>query len=198
MVILFSCSKTGGESYTINSAEDINEFVKDQKEILMYEKKIKEVNYKLNYISNEQMALKQVSDLSKINQIQFDSIVRDYDSLLFFNLEISIDNFNDDLLKYKLGGDVEFNYSQLVEYYAFKMQRDINMVQNDKDTIPCVLYHYERNYGISPKTNIMLGFKVPSLKNTVFVYENKHLKTGTIKIIIQEKEILNHPHIKIG
>lgn len=196
----FACSKAEKQTYAINSPEDINEFVKEQKENtnLNYSKKIKEVNYNLNYISNEQMALKQVNDISTLNQTQFDSIVHNYDSLLFFNLEISIDNFNDDILKYKLEGDIEFNYSQLVEYYAFKMQKDINLVQNERDTIPCVLYHYERNYGISPKTNIMLGFKPTSLKNTVFVYENKHLKTGTIKFAIQEKEIVNHPHIKIG
>ena len=195
-----ACNKTGTQTYTIKSPDDINEFVQEQKHNtnLNYSKKINDINYTLNYISNEQMALKQINDLSSLNQVQFDSIVHNYDSLLFFNLEISIDNFNDDLLKYNLKGDVEFNYSQLVEYYSFKMQKDINLVQNNRDTIPCVLYHYERNYGISPKTTIMLGFKPVSLKNMVFVYENKHLNTGTIKFAIQEKEIVNHPHIKIG
>lgn len=197
ITVTFSCSKTGSKTYEVNSASDVNEFVKEQKEKSTYEKKIKEVNYKLIYITNEQMALRDIKDLSKIEQTQFDSIIHNYDSLLFFNLEISIDNFNDDILKYKLEGDMESSYTQLVDYYAFKMQKDISIVQNEKDTMPCVLYHYERNYGVSPKTNILLGFKIPKLYNAVFVYENKHLKTGIIKFIIEEKEIKNHPHIKI-
>lgn len=198
LIGLFSCHKTGSNSYSIQSAEDMNDFANEEKEKQTISKKIKEVNYNLQYISNEQMALKDVDDISKISQTQFDSLVKNYDSLLFFNLEISIDNFTDDILKYNLGGDMETNYSRLVEYYSFKMQNDICLVQNEKDTIPCVLYHYERNYGISPKTNVMIGFKPKTLSNLVLVYDNKHLKTGTVKFQIEEKNTVNHPHIKIG
>ena len=185
-------------NYTINSKQDIANFIKENKKTNCYEKKINEVNYKLKYISNEEMALRNVNDIELLNQTRFDSILKDYDSLVFFNLEISIDDFYEDILKYKLDGDVEFNYSQLVEYYSFKMQKDIQLVQNEKDTIPCALYHYERNFGVSPKTNIMIGFKLKNTKNLTFVYENKHLRTSIIKIAIKEEDILKHPHIKIG
>ena len=195
---VFSCKKIPENNYTINSKQDIANFIKENKKTNCYEKKINEVNYKLNYISNEEMALRNVNDIELLNQTRFDSILKDYDSLVFFNLEISIDDFYEDILKYKLDGDVEFNYSQLVEYYSFKMQKDIKLVQNEKDTIPCALYHYERNYGLSPKTNIMIGFKLKNTKNLTFVYENKHLRTSIIKIGIIEEDILNHPHIKIG
>lgn len=197
LAMFSSCRKSDQESYTISSSDDINEFVKEQKETLTYEKKIKEVNYKLYYISNEQMALKQINDISKINQTQYDSIVRNYDSLLFFNLEIDIDNFNGELLQYKLDEDAEASYNDRVDYYAFRMQKNISIVLNERDTIPCMLYHFERNYGISPKSNFMIGFKTPSIKNAVFVYENKCLKTGPIKFALQEKSIVHHPHIKI-
>lgn len=196
--IIVSCHKIGNNSYFIQSVDDINDFINEEKEKQTTSKKIKEVNYNLRYISNEQMALKDVTDISKISQTQFDSLVKNYDSLLFFNLEISIDNFTDDILKYNLGGDMETNYSRLVEYYSFKMQHDICLVQNEKDTIPCVLYHYERNYGISSKTNVMIGFKPKTLSNLVLVYDNKHLKTGTVKFQIEEKNSVNQPHIKIG
>lgn len=197
-ISIFSCKKISENNYTINSKEDITNFIKENKKTNYYEKKINEVNYKLKYISIEEMALRNVNDIELLNQTRFDSILKDYDSLVFFNLEISIDDFYDDILKYKLDGDIEFNYSQLVEYYSFKMQKDIKLVQNEKDTIPCALYHYERNYGLSPKTNIMIGFKLKNTKNLTFVYENKHLRTSIIKIGIIEEDILNHPHIKIG
>lgn len=195
---MLSCHKTGSASYSIQTVEDMNDFANEEKEKQTTSKKIKEVNYNLRYISNEQMALKEVTDITKLSQTQFDSLVKNYDSLLFFNLEISIDNFTDDILKYNLGGDLETNYSRIVEYYSFKMQKDICLVQNDKDTIPCVLYHYERNYGVSPKTNVMLGFKPKTYNQLILVFDNKHLKTGTVKFYIEEKNIVNHPHIKIG
>ena len=195
--LLMSCHKVNQDSYVISSDNDVKEYIKEQQETTTYEKKIKEVNYKLKYISNEQMALQQITDLSTINQVKFDSIVRNYDSLLFFNLEINIDHFEGEILQYKLEGDADLSYSERLDYYAFKMQKDIHIVLNEKDTIPCVLYHFERNYGISPNSNFMIGFKTANLKNAVFVFENNYLKTGPIKFALQENTLLNRPKIMI-
>ncbi|MGZ5485735.1 MAG: hypothetical protein ACXWFB_07490, partial [Nitrososphaeraceae archaeon] len=113
------------------------------------------------------------------------------------NLEIDIDNFNEELLHYKLDENAEVSFNQRVEYYSFKMQKDINIVIAEKDTVPCVLYHFERSYGVSPKNNFMLGFKLSKFKDAVLVYENPFLKTGTIKFALNAQEILHHTHIKI-
>ena len=198
LLIVFSCNKSGKSIVTIHSNEEVKEFIKQEQEANTLNKKIKEVNYQLNYFSSERMALNEIGDITHTTQVQFDSIIRNYDSLLFFNLQISIDNFNDDLLKYNLQGDAEYNYSQLIEYYAYKMQKDVCIVQNEKDTIPCVLYHYERSFGISPITNIMLGFKPKTISDLVLVYDNKHLKTGIVKFKLENKNIINYPHIKIS
>ena len=195
IITLYACNKN--DVFVVSSNSDVKQFIENEKEINSYEKKIKDVNFKLKYISNEQMALQQVSDITKINQVQFDSIVKNYDSLLFFNLQIDIDNFNEELLKYKLGGNIDASYSQRVDYYAFKMQKDINIVLAEKDTIPCMMYHFERNYGVSPKNNFMIGFKLSNFKNAVLVYDNNLLQTGIIKFELKEKEITHHTHIKI-
>ncbi|HEY1041025.1 MAG TPA: hypothetical protein VGF30_16540 [Bacteroidia bacterium] len=200
-VILFflpgSCNKSGNEVFVVSSKDDIKQFIKKENEKYGQEKKIKDINFKLNYISGDQMALRDVQDLEAISQPQFDSIVKNYDSLLVFNLEISIDNFNDELLKYKLDGNIDASYNKRIDYYMFGMQKDINIVLAGKDTVPCILYHFERNYGVSPKNNFMLGFRASSLKDAVLVYENKFLDAGIIKFAINEEEIINHTHIKI-
>ena len=192
-----SCNKSGNEVFVVSSKDDIKQFIKKENEKYGQEKKIKDFNFKLNYISGDQMALRDVPDLEAISQPQFDSIVKNYDSLLVFNLEISIDNFNDELLKYKLDGNIDASYNKRIDYYMFGMQKDINIVLAGKDTVPCVLYHFERNYGVSPKNNFMLGFRASSLKEAVLVYENKFLDAGIIKFAINEEEIINHTHIKI-
>ncbi len=198
LLAMYGCKPSGENSYAINSGSDMKDFFDKESKKNTYETRIKDVGFKLKYISNEQMALQQIQDISNVTQSKFDSLVKDYDSLLFFNLQIDIDNFNDELLKYKLGENMDAEYNQRVDYYSFGMQKDINIVLYEKDTVPCVLYHFERNYGISPKNNFMLGFKVSSLKNAVLVYDNKFLKTGTIKFALKEEEILNHPHIKFN
>ncbi len=198
LITLYSCKRNSDNSCVINSDSDAREFIEKESEKNTYKKRIKEVDFKLKYISNEQMALEDMKGLSEVTQAGFDSIIKNYDSLLFFNLEVTIDNFNEEMLKYKLGENPEASYNDRIDYYSFRMQKDINLVLSEKDTVPCILYHYERNYGVSPKNNFMIGFKTSKIRNAVLVYDNKFLNTGTVKFALNEQEILNHPKIKIN
>ncbi len=195
LCVLSSCQKTGTGTYEIASASDAKAFADAESEKHSYETKIKDVNFTLKHISNEQMALRDLGDLSKASQASFDSILKGYDSLLFFNLEVSMDGFSDELLHYKpeQGG----SFDDRVTYYAFGMQKDICIVLAEKDTIPCTMYHYERNYGVSPKNKFILGFKASQLKDAVLVYDNKFLTTGPVKFALNEQELFTHSQIKI-
>jgi len=196
--VLCSCQKTGTGTYDIASAADAKAFVDAESEKKSYETKIKDVNLELKYISGEQMALRDLGDVSQATQAAFDSIVKGYEGLLFFNLEVSIDGFSEELLHYKPDVMNAGDFDKRVAYYAFDMQKDICIVQADKDTIPCTMYHYERNYGISPKNNFMLGFHASHLKDAVLVYDNKYLTTGPVKFALNEQELFTHPQIKIN
>jgi hypothetical protein len=194
--MLLSCQKQGGRSYEISSASDAKAFVEAEAEKHAYETKIKDVNLTLKYISNEQMALRDLDDLSKATQASFDSILKGYDSLLFFNLEVSIDHFNEELLHYKPEQGASFE--ERVAYYSFDMQKNICIVVAEKDTIPCTMYHYERNYGVSPKNTFMLGFEASHLKNAVLIYDNQFLTTGPVKFALRDQDLFTHPQIKIN
>lgn len=196
--VICACKQQGAGVYNVSSASDAKAFVEAESKKNSYETKIKEVNFILKHISNEQMALRDLGDISHASQATFDSILKGYDSLLFFNLEISIDNFTEEMIHYKLNASEEAAFDKRTAYYAFDMQKDISIVLADKDTIPCAMYHYERNYGVSPKNNFMLGFNVSQLKNAVLVYDNKYLTTGPVKFALNEQELFTHPQIKIN
>lgn len=198
LYVFVSCQKQGVQTYEITSGADVQKFVNTNKEKNVYTTKIDNVNFKLTYISKEEMALREVEDLSKMTQASFDSLVKAYDQLLMFNLEVEIDGFNEEMLHYKLDGNAEASFNERVQYYAFHMQKDIHLVLNEKDTIPCSMYHFERNYGISPKNNFMFGFNTATIKNAVVVYNNAYLTTGPVKFALNEQDILNHPQIKIN
>lgn len=198
LTLLLSCGRQGMQSYEISSGRDAEKFVEAEKEKNTYEKKIKEVNFRLRYISHEQMALRDLGDLSKATQTSFDSLVKGYEDFLFFNLEIEIDHFNEEMIHYMPDPNSMPGFEERTAYYSFGMQKDISIVLAEKDTIPCTVYHYERNYGVSPKNNFMLGFRSGAVKNAVLIYDNTCLTTGPVKFALNEQELLNHPKIKIN
>ena len=49
------------------------------------------------------------------------------------------------------------SYEQKVDYFSSKLGRRIKLMVN-LDTIPCAMYHFERNFGVAPYQSIQLGF----------------------------------------
>lgn len=194
-----SCGKPSRQSYALSSAADVKAFVADEEKKKHYETKIQEVNVKLRHISGEEMALREIGDLSKATQAMFDSAAKAYQGKLYFNLELSIDGFNEELMHYRPDpSGSEAAFEERVSYYSFGMQKDICIVVAEKDTIPCTMYHYERNYGVSPNNRFMLGFEASGLKNAVLVYDNPYLPTGPVKFALSEQDLSSHPQIKIN
>jgi hypothetical protein len=113
----------------------------------------------------------------------------------YYTLRISSDK-DQDLLKAGVRNDNDY-YSRL-EYFTSVMQDDIKLVDGS-DTIACALYHYERNYNLSPYTNVMLGFEngLQEKKGAerTLILNDQVLGIGTIKLSIQEENIANMPEL---
>jgi hypothetical protein len=193
-----ACGKHGPQSYEISSQAEAGAFLENENETNFYETKLKEVNFKLSYIPAEAMALRGLGDLSQATQASFDTLVKSYDGLLFFDLEISIDHFNEEMIHYGLTANDEASFENRVAYYSFGMQKDICLVIDGKDTVSCTAYHYERNYGVSPQNHFMLGFRTSRVKDAVLVYHNQLLATGPVKFALKEQDLLYHPKITIN
>lgn len=198
LFVLCSCGKPEPHSYHISSQDEAKAFLESESEKNFYETKLKDVNFKLNYIPSETMALRELGDLSQATQASFDTLVKSYQDLLFFDLEISIDHFNEEMIHYGPISNDEASFENRVTYYSFGMQDDICLVMAGKDTIPCTAYHYERNYGVSPKNHFMLGFRASRVKDAVLVYHNQLLATGPVKFALKDQDLVYHPKIKIN
>ena len=197
--LVSSCGKQSPQSYVLSTPGEVKAFLADKEKKNNYETKIQEVNFKLRHISGEEMALREFGDLPKATQAMFDSAAKAYEGKLYFRLEISIDGFNEELMHYRPDASgSEAAFEERVSYYSFGMQKDICIVVAEKDTIPCTMYHYERNYGVSPNNRFMLGFEASALKNAVLVYDNPYLPTGTVKFALSEQDLSSHPQIKIN
>lgn len=54
----------------------------------------------------------------------------------------------------------EYSFEDRVLYFSTELQRNLKMIIG-KDTMSCVLYHFERNFGIAPYLSLHAGFESP-------------------------------------
>lgn len=94
----------------------------------------------------------------------------------------------------------ETQFGERVNYMMSEMQYDFALIDGS-DTLPCVFYHFERNFNLSPENNILLGFE----KNTkagelicdkTLYYTDHLLDCGPVLIKIKAEDIENIPELK--
>src|SRR5690606_10624522 len=89
----------------------------------------------------------------------------------------------------------EHEYSQRLQYFSDLVQYDLSLEENN-DTLTCQLFHFERNYGVAPYNNIVLGFPKPTQESTkTLVFNDQILGIGKIKLKIEKENIDNIPNI---
>jgi hypothetical protein len=93
----------------------------------------------------------------------------------------------------------ENEYYERLEYFMNDIQQDIYLVE-DKDTLPCVLNHFERTYGLAPFNNFVLGFHKSNNKQVdkLFVYDDQLFGTGKVMIGIKASDINQAPQLKLN
>ncbi len=93
----------------------------------------------------------------------------------------------------------EQQYYGRLEYFMSSMQDDISLVQGN-DTLPCLLFHFERNYGMTPSANFVLGFDKPQngmeYADRILMYYDRILGCGPVKLSISGKSISNIPKLE--
>jgi hypothetical protein len=74
------------------------------------------------------------------------------------------------------------DYFQKLEYYI-NAQSDFKLIIGKSDTIPCAIYHMERNYGGAPYIDINVAFKKESqtLNNITMLYFDRVFSNGPLK-----------------
>jgi hypothetical protein len=119
-------------------------------------------------------------------------------SMQYYTLTISTRD-KKELLKSHATSDQDY-YDRL-GYMVDEAQNDISLVEGN-DTLPCRLYHFERDYGITPNAQILLGFDEPSKgnpdKERALIFDEKILGIGRIFLAVNSKAINNIPHLQLN
>lgn len=113
----------------------------------------------------------------------------------YFNMRLRLDGSNQELLKYQIASDQD--YQQRIYYLSFGLKQDIYLQVNDQQ-IPCELFHFARNYGLSPTADFVLGFPMPKDQqgDLQLVLEDRIFNNGTIKFTITQSDLENTPRMQ--
>lgn len=159
---------------------------------LRVSKTIGTYTFRLLYQPHDYMALRRLKNQQVIPD-SIKSINAQLGNLQYYILRVQAKN-GEELMREGIRDDME--YYQRMEYFTGPMQDDVSLVDG-KDTLACVLFHFERNYGLAPYNDFLLGFESGSNASTnsdkTLLYDDDVLGTGPIHLTISGEDIKNIP-----
>jgi hypothetical protein len=161
---------------------------------LRISKKIEKIQFQLQYMPAEYMTVKYYKDsLDQLDETKFTGRRKEYEGLQYFKLRISIDDFNNEIIKYNSSDNND--YEDRVKYYSFGMQHRLKLIDGN-DTLPCVLYNYERTFNLTPNSNFQLAFPASgNISSKTLMIDDKYLGTGKVMMTLTEERIKSIPAI---
>ncbi len=191
MAVLFIVGCQKGELQPV----EYMKWIENENNGLRVKKEIGNFEFMLQYKPLEYVTLLE----QKMANTQSDSIRRrtlELGDMQYYTFRITSKK-DDEMLK--TGVQSEEDYYGRLDYFISAIQDDIALVDG-KDTLPCLLYHFERNYALAPYSNMVLGFKNIVKKNIInnktFIYDDAVLGTGPVQITIKGNDLLQIPKLK--
>jgi hypothetical protein len=166
-------------------------WIEDKNNGLQKEKKIDEVLFTVQYrplpyiICEEEKKMDLVDSLVKRRSAELDG-------MQYVSMKIEVPN--GELLKY--GTTTTEQYEDRVNYFSFGMQKDIQLVE-DGDTLPCLLFHYERVYDLAPYGTFLIAFSKGKDVNgdKTLIFSDNQFNKGIIKFYFNGKDMRKVPQL---
>jgi hypothetical protein len=175
-------------------SENYITWVRNPQNGLVKTKTIDDLKFTVQYKPYEYIVcLEERSD--KVADTTMKRKVKELDGMQYYDLKILLKTNEGELLKSGINSMEE--YDKRVKYFSFGMQNDIQLVDG-KDTLPCVMYHFERAYDATPVCTLLLGFNKDNSNaakpKTLLVYDRTFNK-GLLKFTFTEKRLQTLPKL---
>lgn len=134
----------------------------------------------------------------KLTRKVLDSLNSKYSDMVYFNFTIHQEGRQE-----LTSANGESNYYQMLDYLSNQIQNDFYLIDG-KDTIPCGLCHYERNFDLSSANVINVGFQSEKLRTGAnhslsndlhLVYDDKLLSVGILHFHFDKNAINQLPEL---
>lgn len=184
-MMLFSCAQKE------LSVKDYLAWVNNPENGLKVSKEIKDYKIELFYKPAEYIAINE-QKTTEIDTALFYQRIKEIKDFQYYTLKIESLK-GTEMMRTNIASEHE--YSQRLQYFSDLVQYDLSLEENN-DTLTCQLFHFERNYGVAPYNNIVLGFPKPTQENAkTLVFNDQMLGIGKIKLKIEKENIDNIPNI---
>lgn len=177
------------------SVQEYVNWMQDLKNGFRKEKRMDDLDFVLQYKPYEYIVCMEQRE-EKIHDTLLKSRIDELKGVQYFDLKILLNEQEGELLKYKISSNDQ--YQKRVNYFAFGMQDDIQLVEGN-DTLPCVLYHFERTYDVAPYCTILVGFNLDKnnfQKQKTFLFHDKTFNKGLLKFTFKENRLTNLPKLE--
>jgi hypothetical protein len=169
-------------------------YVENPSNGLLVSSKVNGVKYTLQYQPTDYLVMLELKSFS-IPPETFQAQYNRFKGIEHYVLHIDSKEWDSLMLKAK---DTAIVRKGMTEYLDFKIQKDIKLVVGS-DTVPCGISECESSMGMYPYHSFILGFKVENNStDREFIYSNKMIGTGNVKLIVKGKSIRNIPKLKIN
>ncbi len=147
LMTIFSCQKT------FKSKEEYSDYINDVDNGFSQIKEVNGVKIIVTFKPSDLLVCQEVEN-KNFSKEKTDSIRLKYNNLLYFILSYSKD---DKEILSTIESRSQFN--EIQNKLTFKMNENVSLVNNFKDTIPLQDYNFTRTYGMSKTSTLLFVFR---------------------------------------
>jgi hypothetical protein len=174
---------------------DYVRWVEDEANGLLVKKEMDNCRLSLQYKPVEYVVLLEKRDPG-LTRTAMEKRQKELEGMRYFTFSIRPKGTSE-VLSEGIGSQNE--YYERLDYFTSLAQNDFSIVQG-VDTLPCLLYHFERNYGVSPENKIVLGFESRPFKagtGMALLYEDRVLGCGKQQFSITAESLDKIPQLDL-
>jgi len=172
-----------------NDLDDTSDFVKS--------KSIEEYNYSAKPLPLDYLISNEFKGIN-LTQKQFDSAKNQYSGMEYYELKLSVTDFNNETIKYLINSEAE--YQDRLKYVSFNMENHLSLNVEGKSAA-CKLYHAERTYGIAPYLKVMFAFSKEDFNENAsertLVFDDNLFNKGRVKFHWNNDDLIDVPQLSI-
>lgn len=199
-ILLISQGRDCGRKPAPLNPVDYVQWVENSENGLAVSKQLAGLNFELQYTPHEYVILRDEPEQT-FSAAEMEVMKSGISEMQYFTLRIS-DEKSGDLLRNDVSCIEDF--SARLAYFSSSMQHDLKLIEGN-DTLSCLLFHFERTYGVDPRSTFLIGFpfskssgmNIPVSADKTFFFDDHELGTGPVYLTISSKELNQLPPLNL-
>jgi hypothetical protein len=195
LLVGFGLNSCSPDSF--DNAEGYKAFIKADAE-LVKQKELSNIAYTISYVPNAMIALRDLDAGEAVSPDKFYSYLEKTKDRVYFNFTIS-DAAGSNRIRQEI--ESRKNYSYDLSYFSQVMEKNVQLLIGDRDSLQGAFVHMEPVSGLRPAFRFFVSFDIaqhPNIdKGFTFVLNDHLFGNGNIKFYYDPSSINDLPTLKL-